>query len=236
METLKLGSNGTLVQYLQSTLKTLGFYKGTIDGIFGSQTKSSVSAFQRDFGILQDSIVGKQTWEKLSSFFYIVPTNISYGYNILCINLEGFTQKFPFLEQCNIGYSVLGKNLKYLRFGRGPKKIFYNASIHANEWITSVLLMKFLENLSTAYLNNTEIWGYPASSLWNEVSLYIVPMINPDGVDLVIGNTEKYMPDIYKQMQEISKKYPAHTFPSGWKANINAVDLNLQFPARMGTS
>lgn len=236
METLKLGSNGTLVQYLQSTLKTLGFYKGTIDGIFGSQTKSSVSAFQRNFGIAQDGIVGNQTWSKLSNFFYIVPTDISYGYNILSINLEGFAQKFPFLEQGNIGYSVLGKKLNYLRFGRGQKQVFYSASIHANEWITSVLLMKFLENLSTAYLNNSEIWGYPASKLWNEVSLYIVPMANPDGVDLVVGNTEKYLPNIYKQAQTISNNYPAIPFPSGWKANINGIDLNLQFPARLGTS
>ena len=77
METLKLGSNGTIVQYLQSTLKTLGFYSGTVDGIFGNQTKNAVIIFQREFGISQDGLVGSNTWNKLSSFFYIVPTDIS---------------------------------------------------------------------------------------------------------------------------------------------------------------
>lgn len=236
METLKLGSTGTLVEYLQSILKTLGFYKGKIDGIFGSQTKSAVIIFQREFGITQDGIVGPNTWNKLSSFFYIVPTDISYGYNILSINLEGFTRKFPFLEQTNIGYSSLGKPLKALRFGRGTKQVFYSSSIHANEWITSVLLMKFLENLSTAYLNQSEIWGYPAVELFNKISLYIVPMVNPDGVDLVVGNTEKYQPDIYNYAKNLSNNYPSIPFPSGWKANINGIDLNLQFPAEWETA
>lgn len=230
METLKLGSTGTLVEYLQSILKTLGFYKGKIDGIFGSQTKSAVIIFQREFGITQDGIVGPNTWNKLSSFFYIVPTDISYGYNILSINLEGFTRKFPFLEQTNIGYSSLGKPLKALRFGRGTKQVFYSSSIHANEWITSVLLMKFLENLSTAYLNQSEIWGYPAVELFNKISLYIVPMVNPDGVDLVVGNTEKYQPDIYNYAKNLSNNYPSIPFPSGWKANINGIDFQKVNP------
>lgn len=225
METLKLGSTGTIVEYLQSTLKTLGFYKGNIDGIFGNQTKSAVLVFQREFGISQDGIVGKQTWNKLSNFFYIVPTDISYGSNILSINLEGFRKKFPFLEQGSFGYSALGKNLKYLRFGKGTKQVFYSASIHANEWITSVLIMKFIENLSTAYLNKTTIWGYPANELFNNYSLYLVPMINPDGVDLVVGNTKKYSPDIYEYTKKLSSNYPSIPFPSGWKANINGVDL-----------
>lgn len=225
METLKLGSTGTIVQYLQSTLKTLGFYKGTIDGIFGNQTKSGVITFQREFGIVQDGIVGPNTWNKLSSFFYIVPTDISYGYNILSINLDGFRRKFPFLEETNIGYSALGKELKAIRFGKGTKQVFYSSSIHANEWITSVVLMKFLENLSTAYLNNSEIWGYPANELFNKFSLYIVPMVNPDGVDLVVGNTEKYQPNIYEHAKNLSNNYPSIPFPSGWKANINGESL-----------
>ncbi len=223
METLKLGSTGTLVQYLQSLLKTLGFYKNNIDGIFGNQTKSAVSVFQKNFGISADGIVGKQTWQKLSNFFYIVPTDIPYGSNILEINLQGFKQKFPFLLQGNIGYSALGKNIQYLRFGKGKKEVFYSASIHANEYITSTLLMKFLENLSTAYLNNSSIWGYPANYLFNQVSLYVVPMINPDGVDLVVGNIEKYFPDIYEYTKSLSNNYPSIPFPSGWKANINGV-------------
>lgn len=227
---------GVIVEYLQSILKTLGFNKGKIDGIFGNQTKNSVIIFQRNFGISQDGIVGKQTWNKLSNYFYIVPTDISYGSNILSINLEGFARKFPFLEQGNIGYSSLGKNIKYLKFGIGRKQIFYSASIHANEWINSVLLMKFLENLSTSYLNNSNIWGYPARTLFNNYSLYIVPMSNPDGVDLVVGNTQKYLPNIYAHAKSISNNYPQIPFPNGWKANINGIDLNLQFPAEWETA
>lgn len=236
METLKLGSTGTIVQYLQSTLKTLGFYSGNIDGIFGNQTKNSVIIFQREFGISADGIVGPNTWNKLSSFFYIVPTNISYGSNISDINLKGFQSKFPFLEQGNIGYSVLGQGLKYIKFGRGNKQIFYSASIHANEWINSVLLMKFLENLSSAYLNNSTIWGVPASYLFNNYSLYIVPMLNPDGVDLVVGNLAKYNPQKYEYAKRLSQNYPQILFPQGWKANINGIDLNLQFPAEWETA
>lgn len=96
--------------------------------------------------------------------------------------------------------------------------------------------MKFLENLSTAYLNRSTIWGYPAADLFNQVSLYVVPMVNPDGVDLVVGNTKQYLPDVYKHAKTLSDNYPQIPFPSGWKANINGVDLNLQFPARLGTS
>ena len=110
VETLKIGSSGTMVYYLQSTLKLLGFYNGAIDGIFGNQTRLAVLNFQSDFGISSDGIVGPITWNKLSSFFYIVPTDIPYGSNILSINLQGFKQKFPFLEQGIIGYSVLRKD------------------------------------------------------------------------------------------------------------------------------
>ena len=230
VETLKIGSSGTMVYYLQSTLKLLGFYNGAIDGIFGNQTRLAVLNFQSDFGISSDGIVGPITWNKLSSFFYIVPTDIPYGSNILSINLQGFKQKFPFLEQGIIGYSVLRKEINYLKFGNGPKQIFYHGSIHANEWINSVLLMKFLENLSNAYLNNSTIWGYPASTLFEQYSLYIIPMVNPDGVDLVVGNIAKYNPEIYQYAFNLSKNYPNIPFPNGWKANINGVDLKNYQP------
>ena len=162
MEVLKLNSKGTLVEYLQSLLSTLGFGNLLIDGIFGKETEKSVINFQRNFFLTPDGIVGKNTWNKLLIFSYIVPTNISYGYNILSINLDGFKSRYPFLSFGNIGYSNLGRSIPYIRFGNGRKQVFYSASIHANEYITSILLIKFIENLSEAYLKDSTIYDYRA--------------------------------------------------------------------------
>lgn len=47
METLKIGSTGTLVEYLQSTLKTLGFNTGKIDGIFRESNQKRCTCFSK---------------------------------------------------------------------------------------------------------------------------------------------------------------------------------------------
>lgn len=149
-------------------------------------------------------------------------------------NLQDDIQKlkiiYPFLEIGNIGYTVLGRNIPYIRIGTGIKEIFYNASFHANEWITTPLLMKFIKEYCFQYLQNKNLMEFKARDLYENVSLYIVPMINPDGVDLVTGSL-KNVDNSYKNAQEIAKKFPNIVFPSGWKANIEGVDLNLQFPA-----
>ena len=55
-------------------------------------------------------------------------------------------------------------------------------------------------------------------------------MVNPDGVDLVTGAIKPDTPG-YTLAKEIGDSFPAIPFPEGWKANLNGVDLNLQFPA-----
>lgn len=154
----------------------------------------------------------------------------NYSYTKLQNDILTFKRIYPFLSFGNIGYSVLGKSIPYIKFGNGDKKILYFASIHANEWITTPLLIQFIYELAKSYSLKSSIYGYSTEYLFSRVSLYIVPMVNPDGVDLVTGNIKEDS-SIYNNFKNFANNYPQIAFPSGWKANFNGVDLNLQFPA-----
>ena len=168
--------------------------------------------------------------EIIVPFGNIVPTNISYTSQILNMNISALKTVYPFLNVSTIGTSVLGRRLQCIKFGNGRKEVFYCGATHANEWITAPLLMKFLENLSKSYVNNLNIFGVNSRELYDNVSLYIVPMVNPDGVDLVTGLLSESS-WAYINAKQISSNFPDIPFPSGWKANIEGIDLNLQFPA-----
>lgn len=90
--------------------------------------------------------------------------------------------------------------------------------------------MKFVEDYCFSYVNNLRIFNVNAITLFNSVSIYIMPMVNPDGVDLVTGALPTSSPS-YTQASKIAYGFATIPFPNGWKANIRGVDLNLQFPA-----
>lgn len=74
----------------------------------------------------------------------IVFTNVSYNSNLLRQNLNMLLRAYPFLNVQTVGNSVLGKPIYVLKLGRGTKKVFYSASIHANEWINQYDLSNLL--------------------------------------------------------------------------------------------
>lgn len=63
--TVKYGSRGADVTYLQECLNERSYSVGSVDGIFGNKTLAAVKAFQADYGLTVDGIVGPKTWSAL---------------------------------------------------------------------------------------------------------------------------------------------------------------------------
>ena len=59
------GSSGDMVKKVQQKLYDWGYYKGSVDGVFGSKTEEAVKYFQRKNGLTADGIVGAKTLEAL---------------------------------------------------------------------------------------------------------------------------------------------------------------------------
>mgnify|MGYP001216219173 CR=1 FL=1 len=148
-----------------------------------------------------------------------------YDFSYLQRDIEKMLSQYPFLKVNIIGESVLGKPIYELEIGRGTRNIHLNAAFHANEWITTPVLMKLLNTFILALTNENMLNGINVLSLYHKNKLSIVPMVNPDGVDLVLNG-----PSAEKKEEILALNNGSHDF-SGWKANIRGVDLNNQFPA-----
>ena len=240
MKNLYMGDRGTLVKYVQLALRRAG-HPLVLDGIFGERTCLALREFlgQETCGVNGDA------WQRIMPYlrgygmdaaggqvrysFPLVSGEVEYSSILTEAVVEGLSVRYPFVQTGSIGKSVMGKPIPYLRIGEGEKQVFYNASFHANESITTPVLLKFAEEYAYAYAAGTDLYGISAAELFRDYQLYLVPLVNPDGVDLVNGIPTGGM--YYRRARQIGAAYPAIPFPSGWKANIEGVDLNLQFPA-----
>ena len=161
--------------------------------------------------------------------FELVTDEVDYSSQFTAWVIEGLLMRYPFLQARRIGRSVLGKDLTLLQIGTGDRQVFYSASYHANEWITTPVLLKFAEDYADHFSKGASMDGVRANWLYYGFTLYLLPLVNPDGVDLVAGTLEDE--EAYARAERIASNYPEISFPDGWKANIDGIDLNLQFPA-----
>lgn len=161
--------------------------------------------------------------------FDAVPTNVDYTYELTAIVTDGLLARYPFIQKGSAGRSIMGRDLIYMEIGEGNREVFFNASHHANEWITTPVVLKFAEDYARAYAYGASIYNTDAAKLYGEKKLYIMPLVNPDGVDLV--NEAVTDPYFVNLTRSISDDYPQIPYPNGWKANIAGTDLNLNYPA-----
>ena len=160
----------------------------------------------------------------------IVKTDVPTTHALCEETILQLVQTYPFLRTEVLTETARGRNLRALIIGHGPRKLLYSAAWHGNEWITTPILLKFAEDFAQAIEYDGQIFGVDATALAEAATITLVPMVNPDGVDLVTGGISPEASS-YQNAQEIAAAFPDIPFPDGWKANLNGVDLNLQFPA-----
>lgn len=140
------------------------------------------------------------------------------------------TETYPFLRTEVLTETAFGRPVRTLVIGNGDRKVLFAGAFHANEWITAPLLLRYAEELAEAAYSGGKIWGVEAANILRYNTIHMVPMVNPDGVDLVTGAIRSgEIP--YAAAQLMADRYPDIPFPNGWKANLLGVDLNLQYPA-----
>lgn len=144
--------------------------------------------------------------------------------------IHQLVEKYPFCRTELLGSTAFQRPLRTIIIGTGPRKVLFTAAHHANEWITALVLLKFAEELAEAIQTGGEIYGNKASDIAQAVTIHMLPMVDPDGVDLVVGAIDEG--DFqYTLARRIAQDYPNIPFPDGWKANLLGTDLNLNYPA-----
>ncbi len=160
--------------------------------------------------------------------FPVTPADIPWCSALAEYCVRGLAARYPWLIEERIGESALGRPVYALTAGDGPRRCVFTAAHHANEWITAPLVMKYAETLAAALAAGEQVYGVPAEEINFRTRISFVPMVNPDGVDLVTGALgEPYR----SRAGDIARGWPSIPFPEGWKANLQGVDLNLQYPA-----
>ncbi|MFG6117059.1 M14 family metallopeptidase [Halobacillus sp. MO56] len=151
----------------------------------------------------------------------------AYDSSVLGQDLAELFHIYPFIRTESIGRSVMGKELTELLIGRGPQVVHWNGSFHAQEWITTPVIMMFLNDYLLSLTNQGSIRGLQMNPFYDRITLSIVPMVNPDGVDLVING-----PPSGPRGEEVLELNNGSTDFFAWRANIRGVDLNNQYPAK----
>nr|WP_052410103.1 M14 family zinc carboxypeptidase [Paenibacillus durus] len=148
-------------------------------------------------------------------------------------DIEKLAAAYPDLVSVQtLGKTAYGRELWAVKLGRGESVLFLNGSHHAREWMTTTLLMKMIDTYAQSYDLDKPVGPYDVREILDHVSIWIVPMVNPDGVTLSQQGTV----GLPKETAALLKRYNRGSANFiRWKANMQGLDLNRQYPANWST-
>ncbi len=152
---------------------------------------------------------------------------MGYDYRTLREDIDALICRFRFAESSIIGYSVMKNPIHCIKIGDGDIKVFINAAHHGLEYLTSAFIMRFLKEYAMAINAKSDFFGYDAGEIRRNITLYVVPMVNPDGVDIAVNGLDITNP----YHQRLISHVGIHSFNKVWQANARGVDINHNYNA-----
>ncbi len=152
---------------------------------------------------------------------------MSYDYDTLTNDLENLSQTYPFLRTFSAGNSLMGKRIPVTVIGDGEKKLFLSGAHHGLEYLTSAFLTQFMNAYCGHFVAGNKLFGYNVRELFHKVALYVMPMVNPDGVDIAIHGLDITNP----YHRNLISMVGIHSFQQVWQANARGVDINHNYNA-----
>lgn len=139
-------------------------------------------------------------------------------YSAITKKLKSLKRTFASIKMRSIGASVLGRRIHGIFIGdhkSSIKPILLVGGVHAQEWLTSSLLVQFCEDLAQSIADGQEC----------QQPFIVIPMLNPDGVEIALHGSSSAM-YLSRFVEHIST-----ADSRSWQANARGIDLNHNFDA-----
>lgn len=150
-------------------------------------------------------------------------------YSMMMEYLQIFCERYDFISVVNIGKSLCGKSIPLVTLGdvHAQKSVLYVGTHHAMEWICSVVLLRFINEYCECIKNGSRMYNLNMKYLFSSRRIMIVPMLNPDGVDLHIAGMWEHFP---LRERVLAMNGGSDNFET-WQSNARGVDLNHNYNA-----
>ncbi len=146
---------------------------------------------------------------------------------------SALTSKYPFLCEVPLGQSLCGREIAALMLccpGKEPTgRVLFTAAFHGQEWLTSLILLRFCEEVCYCLQNGLSMAGVDVRRALSGRTIIMVPQVNPDGVNIAIEGS-----DSAGEYAQTVRTLGGDT-KGLWQANARGVDINHNFDAGFDT-
>lgn len=143
--------------------------------------------------------------------------------------LQALCREYPFIKANVVSRTSLGRSIFSLSIGNEKNSVLYAGGFHGCEWISSLVLYRFVQRVANSMKTQTTLCGIELSKAFEQLGITVIPCVNPDGTEIAVHGTQSA-----KSLRHFVESIGADDF-SKWNANALGVDINHNFSAGWDT-